>query len=879
MRPDNENSRPPPPDLVSTHTLTPVTTALSNDQHSSGYDQHSSGYDPQYSGSSMSVDGNSIRAHSSLDSAESRLNQSIITADSNTSTTSTTSTNSTTSTKSTTSTSSLKKSRAEEEEEDRLEYASASGSGVDGDRSGSAMDLDDFNQLFGLGIDLDINDAGVGGIGQPLPIQNTSTITPAQLHLNSNSDSNQSNDVHDFSHDMSGISLPSQGSMDHLHLLDQYLDLALHNSKPFGSFSDFSSPFAGLAGDESAGLNRSIEMNSANMQMRGRTLTGTNISLGERHQQDGGIAIAYPLSYYQHRSQPLATTSSPAAPPILEAHSLTNYRSTSLLGYPCNTSGSSIGVSSINGGGTSTTPSTNSFVQSSPEFVPPSSVSPLTLQYDSKGRVVVDPNGSASGGTGEGSLSLSNVGSDGLSFAFSELNGSGGVTSASRPPWIFQGDGGGKLSRSPASGTGASNLIMRRATSTLVGSSSKLGSGRGMRKGARRGKQQQVMEMSIPLPIPTRSKKPSLIGWEGNTLATMVTSTPASPPRTASTRDILPVPPYIVSQTSSESRKRKRSPELDSDDDVIVNVEKVSRRELLGLRKISKDTEKKWGEEEEMSGGERKRKRRRIGSLSGPQKKEKGKEKRKIVWTSDDDGSDDSDDEDAYFPSSDPSSPGINDEPGPSSRPLKSLSRLRSLSSSCTKSTYRRSSSAVTLKTPDSEITSISPDSSKDEDDTKPYGVDKHNKGKARGSAALALATVTMLSGKPPTSVWGTYVPFPLDDDPGEVIIRSGRTRRNGHIPLPVPVPDLIKKSRGRKVPHQESKKKLDYDDSKREFICEVLGCGKCFVRGEHLKRHVRSIHTHDKPHPCPYEGCDKSFSRRDNLGQHVRIHLQSSSS
>ena len=32
-----------------------------------------------------------------------------------------------------------------------------------------------------------------------------------------------------------------------------------------------------------------------------------------------------------------------------------------------------------------------------------------------------------------------------------------------------------------------------------------------------------------------------------------------------------------------------------------------------------------------------------------------------------------------------------------------------------------------------------------------------------------------------------------------------------------------------------------------RTFVCVVPGCGKCFVRSEHLKRHVRSIHTHDK--------------------------------
>ncbi|KAL0571318.1 hypothetical protein V5O48_010639 [Marasmius crinis-equi] len=59
-----------------------------------------------------------------------------------------------------------------------------------------------------------------------------------------------------------------------------------------------------------------------------------------------------------------------------------------------------------------------------------------------------------------------------------------------------------------------------------------------------------------------------------------------------------------------------------------------------------------------------------------------------------------------------------------------------------------------------------------------------------------------------------------------------------------------------------------------RRYVCTADGCGKCFVRGEHLKRHVRSLHTWDKPHKCPHPGCGKSFSRRDNLGQHVRVHL-----
>lgn len=36
-------------------------------------------------------------------------------------------------------------------------------------------------------------------------------------------------------------------------------------------------------------------------------------------------------------------------------------------------------------------------------------------------------------------------------------------------------------------------------------------------------------------------------------------------------------------------------------------------------------------------------------------------------------------------------------------------------------------------------------------------------------------------------------------------------------------------------------------DGRTRSYVCRVNGCGKCFQRGEHLKRHIRSIHTNDK--------------------------------
>ncbi|KIM59727.1 hypothetical protein SCLCIDRAFT_125598 [Scleroderma citrinum Foug A] len=85
--------------------------------------------------------------------------------------------------------------------------------------------------------------------------------------------------------------------------------------------------------------------------------------------------------------------------------------------------------------------------------------------------------------------------------------------------------------------------------------------------------------------------------------------------------------------------------------------------------------------------------------------------------------------------------------------------------------------------------------------------------------------------------------------------------------------PLFIKKSRGRKVP--TSQNFISSDGQRgvkdRRHVCEI--CGGQFKRGEHLKRHVRSIHTHDRPWRCTFPGCERQFSRRDNLNQHLRMH------
>ena len=58
-------------------------------------------------------------------------------------------------------------------------------------------------------------------------------------------------------------------------------------------------------------------------------------------------------------------------------------------------------------------------------------------------------------------------------------------------------------------------------------------------------------------------------------------------------------------------------------------------------------------------------------------------------------------------------------------------------------------------------------------------------------------------------------------------------------------------------------------EDPSKTFVCTL--CSRRFRRQEHLKRHYRSLHTHDKPFEC--NDCGKKFSRSDNLAQHARTH------
>jgi len=96
-------------------------------------------------------------------------------------------------------------------------------------------------------------------------------------------------------------------------------------------------------------------------------------------------------------------------------------------------------------------------------------------------------------------------------------------------------------------------------------------------------------------------------------------------------------------------------------------------------------------------------------------------------------------------------------------------------------------------------------------------------------------------------------------------------------VPLPAYSGIITKRSRGRRVPNDPLEMQ-NLGKGGKIWTCLVPECGKCFRRSEHLKRHIRSIHTEERPYMCPFPGCKKGFSRHDNLNQHARVHQMADS-
>ena len=115
----------------------------------------------------------------------------------------------------------------------------------------------------------------------------------------------------------------------------------------------------------------------------------------------------------------------------------------------------------------------------------------------------------------------------------------------------------------------------------------------------------------------------------------------------------------------------------------------------------------------------------------------------------------------------------------------------------------------------------------------------------------MSLSSSTSSAVPPSTHTQLTFYHSSMSEDQSEC--RLPRSRAS----LPTPIPNLTKKSRGRRVPTKEIGTVDPEQKDSRLYVCTVEGCGKCFHRGEHLKRHIRSIHTHEKR----MSHCSKYFS------------------
>ncbi len=48
----------------------------------------------------------------------------------------------------------------------------------------------------------------------------------------------------------------------------------------------------------------------------------------------------------------------------------------------------------------------------------------------------------------------------------------------------------------------------------------------------------------------------------------------------------------------------------------------------------------------------------------------------------------------------------------------------------------------------------------------------------------------------------------------------------------------------------------------------------KPFVRAAHLKRHIKRVHDHMRPHKCSYSKCAKAFATKTDCQRHEKIHI-----
>lgn len=64
-----------------------------------------------------------------------------------------------------------------------------------------------------------------------------------------------------------------------------------------------------------------------------------------------------------------------------------------------------------------------------------------------------------------------------------------------------------------------------------------------------------------------------------------------------------------------------------------------------------------------------------------------------------------------------------------------------------------------------------------------------------------------------------------------------------------------------------------DWREKKPGHCCEQ--CAKRFTRSNDLKRHVRRVHSDERPYACGV--CGKGFATKDELNRHEKVHKEKS--
>ncbi|GAA5975837.1 hypothetical protein JCM10908_005296 [Rhodotorula pacifica] len=145
----------------------------------------------------------------------------------------------------------------------------------------------------------------------------------------------------------------------------------------------------------------------------------------------------------------------------------------------------------------------------------------------------------------------------------------------------------------------------------------------------------------------------------------------------------------------------------------------------------------------------------------------------------------------------------------------------------------------------------------------------------APGVVAPSAGAIAAPNGRGTAIFPGTNSPaLPTDEDYEKMVTKSSRGRRAVVMSQLKIDPEVANDPSA--TPTLEQLQFAGFTKTgkpKKVYVCKAPECGRVFRRSEHLKRHVRSIHTYEKPFQCQWPTCKKYFARHDNLKQHLRTH------